>query len=69
MDSILVAALDVGRTKVPPTDPPPYVCAYLGVERRLEHGLNRPGKAGPSACHQFSSRIGPTPPLTCAVEA
>jgi len=69
MGSILVAALDVGRTEVPPADPLPYACAYRDVERRLGQGLNRPGKAGPSARHRFSSRVDSTSPFACAVEA
>jgi hypothetical protein len=68
MDAILVAALDVERTKVPPTDPPPHACAHQDVERRLEHGLNRPVKVGPSARHQLSSRVAPTPPRTGSAE-
>jgi hypothetical protein len=41
---------------VPPWDPL-RACAHRDVERRLDHGLIRPSRAGPYACHWIFTNV------------
>src|SRR5919197_100990 len=45
-----------GKPRFPPRTLLPDACARWLVERRLDHGLIRPGGAGPYACHLGSIR-------------